>query len=503
MPDYDVTIVGAGLGGLAAGAVLAGKGFKVLICENTGRVGGCCSSVDHRGYRFDIGPSIVEFRWVWDTLFEKIGRRTSDYIRFIEVDPSYGFVTADGGRFSYPADPAETREVIARLSREDAHGWDRFSRIGEEISDIFFGNTMFRPLMTVFDLARFGLANPRMARYMRYVMVNFETVLKDFFSSDAVRASMGMHAYYLGLPPAICPGYAAFLCYTDHQGVYYPEGGMASIPEGMATAFEEEGGRISFDSRVTRILVDNNRARGVELEDGSVITSRAVVSDINARVCYLDLVGRENIPGWAAKAIESYDFSFANPNIMVGIDGDPGLEAHHTVCYSTLEDMNRAWFEDYRRGRIPERGFMLISWPTNEDPSLAPEGHHCLNLVTIAPYELEGGRDWDRVREEYVEMCLDLIERNFGLDLKSRLTFARVNTPKDFERMLLQPRGAIYGLQFDNMSSMIFRPRIRSRAVRGLYLAGSSTHLGGGTPTATASGVLAGDIIAADMDRHL
>lgn len=499
MQDYDAVVIGAGLGGLACAAVLSKNGFKTLICENTGRVGGCCSSVDIGGYQFDIGPSIVEFKWVWDALFEKLGRDAGDYIEFVEVDPSYGFVTADGRRFSYPVDIEKTRGVIAEFSEEDARGWDRFGRVGEVLAEIFFGKSMFTPLQTLFDLIKFGVGNPGMARYGKYIFKNFESVLGEFFKTDAVRASMGMHAYYLGLPPALCPGYAAFLCYTDHLGVWYPKGGMIRIPSGIAEALEELGGEIRFNSRVERVLLDGRRARGVALADGTEITSRVVVSDINAKVCYLELVGRSKIPRWAVKALDSYDYSFANPNIMLGLDCSPELEAHHTVCHSTLEDMNRAWFDYYERGRIPDRGFMLISWPTNEDPSLAPRGHHCLNLVTIAPYDLAGGEDWDGLKERYIEMHLELVEKKFGLPLKDHVTIAEMNTPKDYELMLRQPRGAIYGLQFDNMSSMVFRPSIRSRVVDGLYLAGSSTHLGGGTPTATASGMLAADFVTRDQ----
>ena len=97
--DYDAVVIGAGLGGLSCAAILAQQGFKTLVCENTGQVGGCCSSYDHEGYRFDIGASVVELAWVIDELFERVGKKTSDYIDFMPVDPIYGFATEDGRRF--------------------------------------------------------------------------------------------------------------------------------------------------------------------------------------------------------------------------------------------------------------------------------------------------------------------------------------------------------------------------------------------------------------------
>jgi phytoene desaturase (3,4-didehydrolycopene-forming) len=85
--DYDAVVIGAGLGGLSCAAMLARSGFKTLVCENTGQVGGCCSTYEYQGYRFDIGASVVELAWVIDELFQRLGARTSDYIDLIPIDP--------------------------------------------------------------------------------------------------------------------------------------------------------------------------------------------------------------------------------------------------------------------------------------------------------------------------------------------------------------------------------------------------------------------------------
>lgn len=498
MADYDAIVIGAGLGGLSSAALLAKNGFKTLVCENTSQVGGCCSSYDYEGYRFDIGASVVELAWVIDDLFTRLGRNTSDYVDLIPIDPIYGFITADGRRFSYPVDVAETREVIAGLSEEDAEAWDHFARFGSEAIKNAFGVAMTRPMGTMKDLMKLGMENPSMMKYSKYFLLNFETSLCRFFKSDVIRASMCLQSYFIGLPPALCPGYVAFLAYSEHEGVFYPRGGMAAIPVGIARVFEEYGGEIRFNARVKRVLTDGRRARGVELEDGTRITSDIVVSDINARTLYLELIGEENLPFWAKKAIKGYEVSMPSPMIMLGLDAKPDLDAHHTIPYSTLDEMNRIWFDEYLHNRIPEFGAGLISWPTHADPSLAPEGHHCLNMIAFAPYEPAEG-DWDSIKEKYLDTQLDVLEKSFGLDIRSHITVARVNTPRDFERMLLHPRGAVYGLQSDITCSAAFRPSTRSRAVKGLYLAGASTHLGGGLAPTIGSGMVAGDFIQEDF----
>jgi len=498
MYDYDAVVIGAGLGGLSAASILAKNGLKTLVCENTGNVGGCCSSYDEGGYRFDIGASIVELWWVIDELFEKLGKKRSDCIDFIPVDPIYGFVTADGQRFSYPVDSAATREVIAGFSSEDARAWDRFTELGSDAINEAFGQIMTRPFMTFSDTLKVTMENPHLAKFMKYMGLNFESTLCSFFSSDKVRASMSLQSYFVGLPPALCPGYIAFLAYSEHEGIFYPRGGMVQIPAAIARAFEEFGGEIKLNTRVAKVLMEGRRAIGVELADGTQVRSRMVISNVNAKTLYLDMIGRSNLPSWAVKAIESYELSIPAPMIMLGLDKPPELDAHHTFCYTTLDQMNSIWFDDAASGRLPENPFMLISWPSHADPSLAPEGHHCLNLVTFAPYDL-AGTDWDTIKEQYLEDQLDAMERQFGLKLRDHIEVARLSTPMDFERMLLHPKGAVYALQNDIMASAFFRPRLRSRAVKGLYLTGASTHFGGGVPPAVGSGIAASSLILQDF----
>jgi len=392
MYDYDAVVIGAGLGGLSTAACLAKNGLKTLVCENTSWVGGCCSSYEQDGYQFDIGASVVELSWIIDELFKALGKKTSDYIDFIPVDPIYGFVTEDGKRFSYPVDKDATREVLAGFSREDAEAWDKFARLGSEIVTQAFGPIMTSPFMTLMDAVKLGAKNPKMLGYMRYVLMNFESTLCSFFKSDKVRASMSLQSYFVGLPPALCPGYIAFLAYSEHEGIFYPRGGMVQIPKAIEKVFKEFGGEMKFDARVKKVLMEGGRAAGVELADGTQIRSKVVVSNVNAKTLYLDMIGRENLPSWATRAMESYEVSVPAPMIMLGLDTKPDLDAHHTFCYTTLEEMNSIWFEDYLQKKLPDRGFMFISWPTHADPSLAPDGHHLPQPGHLRPLRAGSGR---------------------------------------------------------------------------------------------------------------
>lgn len=210
---------------------------------------------------------------------------------------------------------------------------------------------------------------------------------------------------------------------------------------------------------------------------------------------YLDLIGEEHLPWLARVGIKSYEPSMSVPMIYLGVDYEPELNAHHALITRPLEEMDDYWYNIYQKGKLPDDMFSLICWPTEADPSLAPEGHHVVNLImTPGPYRLEG-TDWDREKEAYIEKSIDFVTRTALPGLKDHVQVAEMSTPLDYERRLLHPEGAIYGLQQPTTASLMFRPSAKSRSIKGLYLSGASTHPGGGVPAVVSSGIIAADLI--------
>jgi phytoene dehydrogenase-like protein len=118
---------------------------------------------------------------------------------------------------------------------------------------------------------------------------------------------------------------------------------------------------------------------------------------------------------------------------------------------------------------------------------VAPQGHHILNLAWGAPAPYAPlGDNWDRLKPSYTEAALGVLEREVMPDIRDHLKVVEVSTPLDYERRLLSPQGAMYGLFLDFFSSAMFRPHPRSRVIKNLYLAGASTGMGGGIPTTLA-----------------
>ncbi len=492
MPEYDVIVIGAGLGGLTAGSILAKQGRKVLVLEQAGMIGGCCSTFERDGFHFDIGASIVEGIANMELVFNELGSSLEKELDLLPCDPIYSCVFRDGTRLSIPRDLQAAAEVIGQISPPDRENLVKIYQCFEQFAKSG-GDEFFRiPMNTMGDFAGLFTRNPGLLQYLPFFLGTYEDALKKFFVDDRVRQTMAYQAFYAGHPPDCAPGIFAIIpAFLEHLGMYYPRGGMGRIPSAICQLGQQYGMELRLNTRVQRVLVDGSRAvTGVRLQDGTVITSRLVVSNVNARTLYLDMIGAENLPWSVRKGVESYELSLTAPMVYLGLDAAPPLDAHHTLIPLPVEQMNDTWWNIYRAGQIPEEQFGLLCWPTMTDPSLAPKGCHVLNLILMGPYALKA-TDWDTQKPLFIDQTLDFLDGFLFPGVRKHVKVADMSTPLDYERKLGLPGGAIYGLQEDLTGLAVFRPASRSKSFNGLYLTGASTHPGGGVPTSMCSGYIA------------
>ena len=497
MSDYDVVVIGAGLGGLTAGSILSKRGKKVLVLEQSDRVGGCCSTYEVDGYKFDIGASVVEITDMIDRAFQELGTSFFDEVDLIQCDPIYGVILPDGERLVYPTSVEETAEVIGKISPEDKEGFLRYSAKFEEFLSGGGLDFFLSPMNNLTDMLKTFIKIPTLLKFAPFFVMTYYDVIRKYFKDERIRQSLAYQSFYCGHSPEQAVGVFGIIPYTEHKGIYYPRGGMIEIPKALQRCGEKFGMELHLNSEVKEVIIGADRkANGVILADGTKITSDIVISNINARKLYLDMVGEENLTRMARKGIKSYNLSKSTPYICLGVDYEPPLDANHTLYTKPMDFMNEFWWEKYRHGiaPTPEEQFGLICWPTKADPSLAPEGHHIIALDFQGPYNLKGN-DWDTFKEEFSEKLIDYLSVEVMPGLKDHVKTMVMSTPKDFERKLLNPGGAFYCFQQDISAQTVFRPASKSKSIKNLYLTGASTHPGGGVPTVMASGIVASNLI--------
>ncbi len=503
MADYDVVVVGGGVGGITTAALCQHAGLKTLVLEQSDRIGGCCSTFQTKeGYHFDLGASVVEVPHAFEEVFKRIGRQRSDYVEFIPVDPIYDYSDVSRGvRFNYPVDLARTAEIMAQFSPEDARAFlgfaEKYTPQIKELVENFF----YAPCQSFSDLVKMLVKFPGLLKALPLFATTHQKIVAKWFKHPDVLCSMAFQSFYAGLPPDMCAGLYAVVGLLEHQGIYYPRGGMIQIPKGIQKAFEEDGGKVEFNKRVVRILVEGGRAHGVELWDGTAITAKNVVTNLNAKKVYMDMIGRKHVPWRVWKGLETMVLSMPCPMIYLGVDYEPPLNAHHTLTLTNPDVMNSYWSDYYLKNEIfkvdgRNEVMGLISWASGVDPDLAPKGHHVLTHMGLAPYNV-AGNNWDRYKEQYIEDAIDTVERYMLPGLKEHVVYSDMLTPVGLERELLHPGGAVYGIQTDLGHMAMFRPANKSKCIDNLYLCGASTHPGGGVPTVIAGGIITGDLLVA------
>lgn len=496
MSDFDVIVIGGGLGGLTAGSILAKEGRSVLLLEQGDQVGGCCSTFERKGFRFDLGASIVEAVDAIDVAFQRMGSSLWKEVETIACDPVFDVIQRDGRRLKIPASSDETARLFGSIDAADGKAWGRYAGQMQGFVDAAIRGFFLKPAGTLPDLVRMFAETPALLRFGSLFVRSYEDVMRQYFKNERIREALAFHPFYTGLPPELAPAYYAMLPYSEHKGMYYAKTGMSAIPEAMKRLGEQAGMQTRLNARVKKVLVEKGHSIGVELMDGTQIRSKLVVSNINAKTLYLNLIGEEHLPWLAKVGIKSYRYSIASPMIYLGLNYTPPLESHHTLATLPLDDTNAYWNDSYLKGHFPTEQFGIISWTTRSDPGLAPQGKHVI-VLTLAPgpYKLARG-DWDSRKNEIMEKVIEFYSERYIPGLKDHVEVAEFATPVDFERRLLSPEGAIYALRQDVTNATCFRPSAKSRSIKGLYLTGASTHPGGGVPTVMASGVIAADLIA-------
>jgi phytoene desaturase len=469
--DYDVVVIGAGCGGLSAGALLAGHGRRVLVLDQNDAIGGCASTFERGGYRFDVGASVLEVLEPLERTFAALGTRLDDELDLVPCDPTFSVVLRAGETIRYPASTRGIVEALAAVSAEDARNWRHYASYCSELYGLLLDTVYTEPTSTVADLVALVRKGPALLKYLPSFLTSYQALLGRYFS-DRVLQSFAFQALTMGLSPERLPGIYAFLPYGELQGPYYPRGGMIELPKALQRVGERHGMAVRLQSPVRRVLVERRRAIGVLLQDGTAIRSDVVVANVNAKTLYGRMIGEEHLPWLARRGVRSYRYDNALPVVYLGVDYAPPLAARHTLIAPTLDEIN-TWWANRGREPIPRVPFGMVDWPTLSDPSLAPDGNHVLNVTLAGTYH---GVVWDDHKHRFVADVIEYLSAGVLPGLDSHVRMTACATPVDFERRIGLGQGGLHGLTQDLGHSTVFRPSNKSKSIDHLYLAGSSTN---------------------------
>lgn len=482
-------IIGGGLGGLSAAIHLRLAGFEVTIYEAHERVGGRANLIVQDGFRFDTGPSLLNYPWVFEELFRAAGRSMGDYVRLLPVDPSIRFLWPDGASFLLSSNLYRLRDECNRIEPGSAAGLMSFLADAEVKYNFSFQKLVRQNVDN--PVAWFSALTPR--EMMRSaVWRSLYGELGRFFRSSRIREALGSYAMYLGGSPWSLPGLFSILPYGElAYGLWLPEGGIYGLVEALARLADELGVRTLTRQRVRRIVTQDGRATGIELADGTQVHAPIIVSNVDVPTTHEELLERKT--GGRRIAMTPGVITF-----YWGIRGRVDGLSHHTIFLPN--DFKDTFSDLLKRKRIPENLPFYISVPSDADSSLAPPGDTTAFALVPTPRPSElGPIDWTAAAAAIRQKILDRL-RAHGVALDpGRIVFERVWTPDVWGRTFGLYDGSAFGASHSLFQLGPFRSRNYDRRIRGLYYVGASTTPGTGLPLV----VLGGQMTAQRILDHV
>jgi phytoene desaturase len=474
-------IIGAGLGGLAAGLRLRARGWEVTVCEAGPTLGGKMNRWSERGFTFDTGPSLITMPWVFADLFHAAGGAIEEHVELIPLHPLAEYIYADGMRFTYSASLPEWLGTLERIAPPgDKDGFLRFLELGARLWQVskqtFLKRTPYDPP---------GAGDWRVMRDMpiRYGWGNYNHTVEAHFQSPYLRQLYDRYPTYVGSSPYRSPATLAIIPYLEFAfGGWYVKGGLYRIVEGLVALSRRAGVELCTGTRVARILVESGRAAGVQLASGETLAADIVVMNGDAAA----------LPELLGKAADSKRTrSMSGFVMLLGIDRELPQFGPHTIYFSG--DYRREFAEICDEQRFPDDPTVYVNMPSRADRTLIPGEGETLFVMANAPARSDR---WSVAETEQARARVFERLRKSGFpDIASDIVVEDCWTPRRIEERYLMPGGAIYGSDSHGWRNAFLRPRNKSGECEGLYLVGGSTHPGGGTPTVLLSAEIACKLI--------
>jgi len=516
--DWDVIVIGSGIGGLVTASQLAAKGAKVLVLERYLIPGGSGGSFRRAGYTFDVGASMI-FGFGQKGHTNLLTRALADVGEHCTTipDPAQLEYHLPGG-LSVAVD-RDYDSFIAELTARFPHEAKGIRAFYDTCWQVFRCLDAM-PLLSLEDpaylakvffkapLACLGLA--------RWLPVNVGSVARAHIQDPNLLRFIDMECFCWSVMPADrTPMINAGMVFSDRHagGINYPKGGVGVIAGKLVAGLERHGGAIRYRSRVVKVLLEQGRAVGVRLADGQELHTRRVVSNATRWDTFGDRdgdgqqpVGAGELPASAMPSqtlIDGADTpaaertwrrryrpspSFLSLHLGVRADLIPeGTHVHHLLL-ERWEDLEA------------EQGTVFVSMPSLLDPSLAPEGHQIVHTFTPSSMEAWQGLSPSEYRVKKQADADRLIARLEAIlpGLAGAITHREVGTPRSHRRFLGRMGGSYGPIPAMRLPGLLPMPFNRT-GISGLYCVGDSCFPGQGLNAVAFSGFACAHRIGADL----
>jgi phytoene dehydrogenase-like protein len=449
--QFDAIIIGSGIGGLTAASLLAQeKKYKVLVIEKHYRIGGFTHTFSRPGgYTWDVGLHYVgemnkgsQIR----NIFDKI---TQGKVQWARMKDPFEVFCYPGFTFEIHSDSKTYEQNLINLFPLESKAIRQYFKDVRSVARayvLFYGPRAIRKLLSFIFFRIQRMANSTL---------KFE--LDKRFQDNRLKSVLASQWGDYGLPPSQS-SFFIHASIVNHylNGGYYPVGGAGSIAQSIQQIVESQSGKILSSHEVTEILLEGDKAIGVQvkLKNGSTESYFAseIYSDAGAKNTFLKLLPpRARVPFRAD--LENENSGISCVTLYLGLKEDPSILGIHGQNFWIYKE----WDHDEMFSKNSEllKGEPLscfLSFPSMKDPEAKAHTAECIAFVDYEPFKSwaempwkKRGHDYDELKRKISEGLIQLVETRIP-GFASNIAYQELSTPLTVEHFTHHPRGQIYGL---------------------------------------------------------
>lgn len=505
--NYDAIVIGGGHNGLIAAAYLAKAGRRVLLLERRYLVGGASVTEEiFPGFKYTVFSYVVSLlrpEIVRDLQLPRHGLTILPLESTLSPLPNGNYLYRDGDHYA-------TLRSIAEFSQRDAAAYDDYGRsmyfMAKAVKYILGiippdpTSVHPRDLLGLVDMARhfLNLGEEKLYMLAKLMTMSAADFVEQWFESEPLKGTLsasGIIGTYLG-PRS--PGTAYVLLHHymgEIDGAFrawgFAKGGTGGIAQAIARSAEASGAEIRCNAVVSQVILRNGQAVGVALENGDEFYADVVVSSLDPKLTFLELLDPAQLPTDFVDDIRRFNIRGSSGKVNLALDAlpdlaclpGPGRHLAGAISISPGVDYLERAYDDAKYGDFSRRPFIDVILPSVIDPHMAPSGKHVMScFVQYAPYELRQGT-WDEKREAFGDAVVDTLSQYIP-NLKDIMLHRQVLTPLDIERIIGISQGNIFHGELSLSQLFFLRPATGYAKYRtpiaNYYQCGSGTHPGGG-----------------------
>lgn len=483
----SVIIVGSGFAGISAASFMAKAGWRVTVIEKNSLPGGRAGQLKENGFCFDTGPSWYWMPDVFESYFEKLGKKVSDYYSLKRLDPSYRIYWNDGVT-DVPADYDRFKMMVEEFEPGATDQLEKYLAGAAYKYETGINKLVHKPGRSFTEFIDKDIFK---GVFRLDVFTSIKKHIHKYFKDPKLRRLMEFPVLFLGALPENTPALYSLMNYADIKGgTWYPEGGMYSVVKAMYELATELGVKFCFNEKAEQIFIQNDTAKNL-VTNKAVHEADVIISGADYHFTEEKLLAEE---------YRSYSQSYWQKRVMapscllyfIGLNKKLRNIVHHSLFFDVPFEEHAN--EIYNDPQWPSNPLFYVSVNSVTDVTVSPAG--CDNMVLLIPVSSGLENDNEATREKYFQQIIKRMEKHTTQSILDSVIYKKTFSVSDFANEYNSFRGNAYGLANTLMQTAIFKPSCKSKKVSNLFYTGQLTVPGPGVPPCLISGeVVAREVI--------